>query len=315
MPIHFQQYFKGLGVAWMKNVPDETKITEISIPGTHDTMAFLHDNIAGRWIFTQDMTLKEQLEAGIRFLDIRLRHYRNSFPIHHDIVWLKTYFHQVLKTIVAFLESNPSEAIFLSYQEEHEAAENTKTFDTDFNEDIENYAKNFVFKDYAKPLKSTLLEDIRGKIVFINFHSDGPLGYRKGYGQWISENQWEGAMKVERAKHAMKKTRPYVRATYLNNLKKNIVKAEEDKTGDKFYITYCSAADIDFGPRYIAYMVNINIFAYLASRQFSGDFGIVVLDFPAEEFITRIFNNNNAARFIFRILKTYCKILLDTLLI
>jgi hypothetical protein len=58
---------------WMGLLPDGANLAALSIPGTHDTMAWGVTPVAN----TQDSDLSEQLNSGIRALDIRAeaRHY------------------------------------------------------------------------------------------------------------------------------------------------------------------------------------------------------------------------------------------------
>ncbi|MBR4296566.1 MAG: phosphatidylinositol phosphodiesterase, partial [Bacteroidaceae bacterium] len=54
---------------WMKSVPDATPLCQLSIPGTHDSGAL----DGGEAFQTQELTIEEQLEGGIRCFDIRLK--------------------------------------------------------------------------------------------------------------------------------------------------------------------------------------------------------------------------------------------------
>src|SRR5262245_27175119 len=62
---------KKTGKTWMKKLADSKKLSELTIPGTHDTCA-LHGGDIPK---CQAWSLKDQLEAGIRFIDIRCRHF------------------------------------------------------------------------------------------------------------------------------------------------------------------------------------------------------------------------------------------------
>ena len=109
---------------WMADMPDAVRLSEISIPGTHDSMTYR----CGTGLFTcsqhdatdtQDLTIKQQLEAGIRFLDIRLR--KNDalgsdnwfFVGHHGIVNLQVTFDTVLKDVTNFLDAHPEETVLM----------------------------------------------------------------------------------------------------------------------------------------------------------------------------------------------------------
>lgn len=98
----------------------------MSIPGTHDSGAF-KPNVAGL-AKTQTLSIYNQLQAGIRMLDIRCRHIRDSFTIHHGPVYLDLIFADVLNDVTRFLATNKGEVVLMRIKEEHEPSENTRTF-------------------------------------------------------------------------------------------------------------------------------------------------------------------------------------------
>ena len=57
---------------WMKAVPDDTEVSDLSIPGTHDSCA-RHGGPIRDLALCQHLNLGEQFERGIRFIDIRTR--------------------------------------------------------------------------------------------------------------------------------------------------------------------------------------------------------------------------------------------------
>ena len=57
---------------WMKYIDDSLKINQINIPGTHDSGCYDTVWTVAQCSDTQSLTIKEQLEHGIRYLDIRL---------------------------------------------------------------------------------------------------------------------------------------------------------------------------------------------------------------------------------------------------
>mgnify|MGYP002078670429 FL=1 len=64
---------------WMSGIDDGVPLRQLTIIGTHSSMS------TGTWgdaFQTQGSSLITQLNSGIRALDIRCRHYQNSFPIH-----------------------------------------------------------------------------------------------------------------------------------------------------------------------------------------------------------------------------------------
>lgn len=100
---------------WMLDIPDDTPVTTLSVPGTHDSCCV--DGFMG-FGQTQYLDLPEQLDAGIRFLDIRLSHYRDNLFVHHDILHMGKNYKDVLDVCTEFLDEHPSETIFMSVKDE-----------------------------------------------------------------------------------------------------------------------------------------------------------------------------------------------------
>ena len=64
---------------WMKGVPDSRSLAHMSIPGTHESCAL-------RVLLNaccQTLSIAEQLNQGVRFLDIRCVNDKNQFSIAH----------------------------------------------------------------------------------------------------------------------------------------------------------------------------------------------------------------------------------------
>lgn len=149
---------------WMKNIKGETKLSELSIPGTHDSMAFKDNLFAIDSTRTQTMDLTKQLNSGIRFLDIRAKYTETGFPLHHGTVYLGYDFEDVLKTCEEFLTQHPSETILIRFKQEHSSASDAqmrKVFDT--------YYKRYQ-NLFWKPQGQTnpTLDQCRGKIVLVS---------------------------------------------------------------------------------------------------------------------------------------------------
>ncbi|HUO06389.1 MAG TPA: phosphatidylinositol-specific phospholipase C [Candidatus Binataceae bacterium] len=106
------------------------RLTELSIPGTHDAGA-RYELLAGT-TKCQTLTIAEQLAIGIRYLDIRCRHKRDAFDIHHGPVFQKLTFDDVVADCRNFLKHNPTECVVMSVKEEYLPANNTRSFEQTF---------------------------------------------------------------------------------------------------------------------------------------------------------------------------------------
>ena len=67
---------------WMQNVEDETLVNEIVLPGSHDAgtykMVWLGE--------TQQFSIGQQLEMGVRYFDIRVNKIDDKYVIFHSII-------------------------------------------------------------------------------------------------------------------------------------------------------------------------------------------------------------------------------------
>ena len=100
---------KSYNTSWMQSIPDSTKISQMTIPGTHNSCA-LYGICCAR---TQSWSLFEQMQSGLRYFDIRLRLYNNTLRAFHDFIDQKDTFDKILFYALNFLEQNPSESIIM----------------------------------------------------------------------------------------------------------------------------------------------------------------------------------------------------------
>lgn len=118
---------------WMGQLPNEMLLSQMSIPGTHDTMTYqvpgFFCTIGTDSVKTQSMDLKTQLESGIRLLDIRARHINDSFDMHHSSCYLGADFDDVLEIVIDFLVKNSSETVLMKIKEEYNAKDNSRSFE------------------------------------------------------------------------------------------------------------------------------------------------------------------------------------------
>jgi len=103
---------------WMTALPDELLLSELSIPGTHDSGAYL---VGGSSTETQKMDIGAQLDAGIRFLDLRVGQ-TPACPLnifHNGICQNGLSWQDVVDYIVAFLAAHPGETVIARVKNEY----------------------------------------------------------------------------------------------------------------------------------------------------------------------------------------------------
>ncbi|WP_169812682.1 phosphatidylinositol-specific phospholipase C [Nocardia acidivorans] len=161
----------GAGVApqgWMGALPDGTSLLRLTIPGTHDSGCTDPGN-GTEWSHTQNWSIGEQFQRGIRFLDMRCNglqdHMSDSFGIYHTAAYQGLTFDNVLDTCRDFLARNPGEVIVMRVKKENGTKNDVGgDFERIFNGylDIKGYRSLFWIGD-----RIPALGEARGRIVLI----------------------------------------------------------------------------------------------------------------------------------------------------
>ena len=97
--------------SWMSMIEDDALLTELVIPGSHDSGTKGMNLVAE----TQDKTYLEQLERGFRYFDTRVMYTGGEFYMYHSVKGEMKY-SQVLEDVKAFLDENPTETVILDFQ-------------------------------------------------------------------------------------------------------------------------------------------------------------------------------------------------------
>ena len=112
--------------AWMAGVNDTTKLSEINIPGTHDSSSLYI--FPQHFLQTQDTDITQQLLNGYRFLDIRVELGNDGLEMCHSFgrcrtkanMFSKTLkFREVTQKVKEFLEQYPSETVIFCIKAEN----------------------------------------------------------------------------------------------------------------------------------------------------------------------------------------------------
>lgn len=155
---------------WMGALDDDLPVSRLSAPGTHNSMSFYGGDI----VATQTMPLTEQMNAGVRVFDIRLRASDNRFAIHHGLVYQHAGFGDVLDDMVRFLQQHPAEVLFVRVREEYQAQTSTLSFREIFSIYAAEYRDYIAKESYV----DRRLGDLRGKIVFLPEFFGYGINYR-----------------------------------------------------------------------------------------------------------------------------------------
>ncbi len=151
---------------WMSALSDGLKLTQINMPGTHDSTAcYATFSLISK---TQSLTVAGQLNAGVRFFDFRFSLVNGVFKAMHGIARCKKgrclfaanlTADDVVADCVEFVKSNPSETVLFMLRD----TTGSKDF---FSEFYSRYIQTNPQLWYLEN-RIPLLGEVRGKIVLL----------------------------------------------------------------------------------------------------------------------------------------------------
>lgn len=181
--------------SWMAALADQTPMTAVAIPGTHDTCCYDLNGVEeqlekSKWkplfntaktllpgkaisavdyvvqviALTQNLSIRQQLDAGVRFFDLRPSFGGGiTLPIYHGIVRTKITLVDVMDEVTKFLNENKSEYVVLRIKAENDSVSQSKRAEL-----LQNCLapyKNHLFQRPESGL--TAVSAARGRVVLI----------------------------------------------------------------------------------------------------------------------------------------------------
>lgn len=290
---------------WMNNLSDNTLVSDINIPGTHDSctcsVQFSFIAKCQKWDITR------QLNAGIRYLDIRVEKDGKRLKLVHDIADCKNSENKSKKLLLddvisdckSFLFEHPSEAILLSYKRD-DGANQEETFDTFF----ENYLENEPI--WYKENRIPTLKEARGKIVLLNRdnvdksnedYTDFNTGINLSTWVYQKENVeriYETAELLSRNGSITGKAFTVQDLYGLTPQKKWALAVlpflKNPPEADNILITFFSCGSLFYNPKRSAKYINKKLTNVALEK--GKKYGWIILDYPTEKFIKEIINSN-----------------------
>lgn len=286
--------------AWMGALRNDTLLTSLSVPGTHDTMTYA---IGSDILQCQNWNLSTQLGAGLRYFDVRARLRDDQLQIYHGDGYTGFSYQDVLLEMFTFLAQNPSETIIMRLKQEGVplGAHNSLTFEEAVNYYIHNSSitakqalHHFYDWDPAAPLPT--LGDLRSKIfVLQNFPADNN-GPANKYGI-----AWEGDQMVLEDLWVIPDV--YHLKDKWAAIKDALTKAATDdaKANKALYLSHTSASvgvlpiEAAAGPKNRTVVgMNDETGRWLEAGDQNGRTGVVIFDFPGKRGIDAVLARNAA---------------------
>lgn len=290
---------------WMSNLSNSDTIDQLNIPGTHDSgTSYLN---SPNYHHTQNLDIGEQLQAGIRFFDMRLRLLENpdwndgdppenraNFAVHHEADWCYLYLDEdswvapqdvgdikgfVLQDCLQFVRLHPTEFILFQVQEEYDPK---TTFSLRF-EDIVNRHNAGNPADPLILVTDTYpsVQQCRGKLVLLSSNRALP-----GFGIQIDSSKLVDTATLYVENHWMDSNK---------DLKwdkvKDALKVARENTPGKWVITYVSDGSGALHPREFASDLNERVENTIRAYGTHSHCGTILTDFPTVGLVNAILAN------------------------
>lgn len=285
--------------SWMGKLKDETPLSALSIPGTHNSPT-CHRALPS--VRCQATSPPEQLENGVRFFDIRVQPEnpndlsKDQLILVHSVFPISLtgpkYFRDLVNEVFAFLDRNPSETVIMSVKREGPG----EATDAQLSRILRDHYAGDVNHWFTAPRIPTLGE-ARHKIVLMRRFGleDGLRHEWEGAGWCISAENW-----ADNTPHAFSPSgdvcvQDFYEVTQSENIEKKIkysedqlaraaqcayvskdpsVAASSPSSKQPFYINFLTASSfwkVDCWPENVAEKLNPAIVEYLCIKHHETD--------------------------------------------
>ncbi|CAH2352147.1 hypothetical protein CLIB1423_05S06700 [[Candida] railenensis] len=275
---------------WMREVNDDTRISKLSIPGTHNAAA---SHTALPSVQCQGESITEQLKHGVRFLDVRLAKkflsegdealdlqvIHGNFPVK---IPFPLKFSSVLEEIYDFLDEHKSETVILSLKQEGPA---------NWNNDQDEFG-NCIWDKYVNKKKDKWylktdvpkIGDARGKITLFrrfgvkNEDRAKEFGFNASSWKYNCEEDDRGTFCVQDFCELNTEEDVEKKLGYVKNLAKKANQFNSSQSDNKLFVNFCSGSNFfntDCWPEKVAEAVAKGE----VDSSFAKGVGIIVMDY------------------------------------
>lgn len=298
---------EGLTVKdWLKQIPDDTRVCDINLPGTHDSAARFV--LFSGFVRCQNKSITDQLDMGIRFLDLRVEADGERLKLVHSVIDCRKgrfsrkrlYMDDVLAEVFAFLEQHPTEAVFLLFKHDDGALPPAPTFDLFYERHVARETRFFTENRIPR------LGEVRGKAVLLNRcdlteyaekYNDANSGINLA--NWPEQGgyypDWQVETPIRRRSGEGTMGTLYLQDFYRlpprekwQNAVLPTLNGAARHNG--LVLNYCSATNGLLGPRAFEKKMSRKIAAFEPAG--GRKLGWIILDFPKQETVERIIRSN-----------------------
>ncbi|MFF2045883.1 phosphatidylinositol-specific phospholipase C [Kitasatospora sp. NPDC058170] len=256
---------------WMRHVKDGVPLRGLTIPGTHDSCCE-NPNYGTEWSHTQNWGITQQLQEGIRFLDIRcngLQGAPDELGIYHSSAYQYIRLQDVLNQCRSFLQSHPTETVVMRLKNEYAGGQ--ALGEVEFRRRINYYFNELGFRSLFHFYGWPTIDAARGKVVLLaDFANDwGLINWSSTQNSYVdAQDVWE----IDEAFPLVKKGK-YIVGQFD--------KAFLNPGHPKMFVNFLSFANGNWPKSNAQTLMDQTVYPYLKARtEQRARFGIVPMDFP-----------------------------------
>ncbi|MEU9074028.1 phosphatidylinositol-specific phospholipase C [Kitasatospora sp. NPDC004745] len=257
--------------SWMRYIKDGVPLRSLTIPGTHDSCCE-NPNYGTEWSHTQNWGITQQLQEGIRFLDIRcngLQGAPNELGIYHSNAYQYIRLQDVLNQCRSFLQAHPSETVVMRLKNENAGGQALD--EVEFRRRVNYYFNELGFRSLFHFYGWPTIDAARGKVVLLaDFANDwGLINWSSSQNSYFdTQDVWQ-----------IDETFPLVK-------KGKYIVAQFDKAflnpgSSQMFVNFISFANGNWPKSNAQTLMDQTVYPYLKARtEQRARFGIVPMDFP-----------------------------------
>jgi len=262
---------RAIAPAWMGRLKDETPVSLVSIPATHDAGTGLAKT---GWTRCQVLNIPAQLAVGFRGFDVRLRLVDDQLGVYHNEESQQLTFQAVMDAFASYLAVHPKEFIVMRIREESQALNSTKTFEGAF-EDVMNSSQYGPLFYHAKSrTEIPTVGRLRGKIFLLDNYGKLPDAVDYPNTSMSVQDDYDTS--------DMEKKYGEIIAKFQDAL--------GAKAGDVWDVNYTSSSTMPVDQLANAKAVNAKVAQFLKGRK--GHLGLVFTNFAGVDEIRSIYQSN-----------------------
>jgi 1-phosphatidylinositol phosphodiesterase len=239
----FLTFFSSANLSrWMEQLDNASPLSCLSLPGTHNSPTC---HVALPSVRCQAVGVREQLDNGVRFLDIRV----SANPDNDDLTLVHAAFpisltgnkfldSNLLNVVYSFLDANPSEAVLISLKREGTGKGDDAKFSRCLHESGRYLGGANARRWFTDP-RIPDLGEVRGKCVLVRrFGLDDSLrGEHEGRGWGIDGSAWPDNCEDAPTGSGLIRVQDFYEVAESTNIQKKIdlARAHLEKSGEQLF--------------------------------------------------------------------------------